>query len=218
MVKFYKRYVFLQALFLTIVVFIIGMYIGIAFEDKNIDKAEAYFSQSEISLMDITALNNLLDSGKISCDVLKESNFNFADKIYNEAKRLDAFEKAGKVVDNFEYIHKKYDLLRTLLWMNALEVRQECADFSTVVYIYEYEIDDLVIKAKQRVWSKILIELKEEKGGEVLLIPIARSHDFISLETLTTSLNVTSYPVVIINEEYIFYNLTSSSDLGTYIN
>ena len=217
MVKFYKRYVFLQALFLTVVVFIIGMYIGINFEDRNIDKLESYFSQSEISLMDITALNQLLASGDVSCDVLMQSNFDFADKIYREALRLDDYEKAGKVTNDFIYIHRKYDLLRSLLWMNALEVRSQCGNFSNVVYIYDYEVDDLVIKAEQRVWSKILVELKEKRGEEVLLIPIARSDDFISLETLTESLGVTEYPVVIINEEHIFYNLTSATDLETYL-
>jgi len=219
MVKFYKRYVFLQALLLTVVMFIIGMYIGITFEDRNLDKAETYFSQSEISLMDITALNNLLDSETVSCEVLKQSNFDFANKIYREAQLLDLYEKAGKVTDDFLFIHRKYDLLRTLLWINAIEVKNKCeGNFSTVVYLYNYETDDLIIKAEQRVWSKVLLDLKQDQPEEVLLIPIAISDEFISLETLTISLGVTGYPVAIINEKHVFYNITSAEDLKKYLN
>ena len=217
MVKFYKKYVFLQALFLTIVMFIIGMYVGIIFEDKNIDRAESYFSQSEISLMDIMALNGLLDSGQVSCDVLKQNNFDFADQVYREAKLLDDYEKAGRVTGDFIYIHRKYDLLRTLLWMNAIEVKKQCGNFSTIVYLYDYEVSDLIIKAEQSVWSRILIELKEKNGEEVLLIPIARSDDFISLETLTNSFGIVKYPVVIVNEKHVFYNVTSVLELEEYL-
>ena len=204
----------MQALLLTIVMFLIGMYVGIAFEDRNLDKAQEYYSQSELSLMDIMALNDLLDSGKVSCEVLKQTNFEFANKIYHEAALLDDYEKAGRVTDNFLFIHRKYDLLRSFLWMNAIKVKEQCGNnFSTVVYLYNYEIEDLIIQAEQRVWSRMLYELKQEQGDNMLLIPIARSDDFISLETLTSELGIESYPVVIINEEKIFYNITSLDDL-----
>mgnify|MGYP002639900289 CR=1 FL=1 len=214
MVKFYKKYVFLQALLLTIVMFIIGMYIGISFEDRNLDNAQAFYSQSEVSLMDIMALNDLLDSGKVSCDLLKQTNFDFANKIYHEAALLDDYEKSGRITDNFLYVHRKYDLLRTVLWMNAIKVKDQCNNnFSTVVYLYNYEVEDLVIKAEQTVWSKLLYELKQEQGDNILLIPIARSDDFISLEALTNSLNITQYPAVIVDEEHVFYGITSIEEI-----
>lgn len=216
---FWKRYVFLQALFLTVVMFLIGMYVGIVFEDRNLNQAENFFSQSEISLMDIVALNNLLDAGDLSCEAIKKSNFDFADKIYEEALLLEDYEKVGKIQDNLVFIHRKYDLLRTFLWMNAIKVKSKCeSNFSTVVYIYNYELKDLTIRAKQSVWSKILIDLKRKRGDDVLLIPIATSDDFISLGALTKKFNISKYPVVIVNEEHIFYDLESSEDLEKYLN
>lgn len=218
MVNIRGRYVFLQALFLTVVVFLIGMYVGIVFENRNVDKAEGFFSQSEISLMDIVALNDLLESNSLGCDILKQSNFNFADKIYQEAQLLDDYDKAGRVTDDFIYIHRKYDLLRTFLWMNAIKVKEKCGDeFSTVVYLYNYETEDLTVKAKQRVWSRVLLELKQQRSDKVLLIPIAVSDDFVSLDALTKQFDIEQYPVVIIDEEHVFYNITSSSELLVYL-
>ncbi len=199
--------------------FLIGMYIGIIFEDKNLSNAESFFSQSEISLMDIVALNDLLESESVSCEILKESNFKFADKIYEEALLLDDYEKAERITNDFLFVHRKYDLLRTFLWMNAIKVKEKCGDdFSTVVYLYDYEVDDLAIKARQKVWSKVLFELKQQESENVLLIPIARSDDFVSLGALVEQFNITQSPVVIINEEHVIYNITSSGELRQYLN
>ena len=199
--------------------FLIGMYVGISFEKKNLDKSEAFFSESEISLMDIVALNNLASSGDVSCDVLINSTFNFANKVYEEALLLDDYEKSGKVEGNLLYVHRKYDLLRTYLWMNAIKVKEECPDsFSTVVYLYNYDVKDLTVKAKQSVWSKILMNLKSDNPDEVLLIPIATSDDFVSLEALTSELNIKTYPVVIVNEKDVLENLTSSKEIEKYLN
>lgn len=215
---FWKKYVFMQALLLTIVMFIIGMYVGIVFEDKNLDKTEALFSQSEISLMDIISLNNIADSQEISCEILVNSNFEVADKIYKEALLLEDYEKAGRITDNLVYVHRKYDLLRTYLWMNAIKTKERCpGEFSTVVYLYNYELEDLTVRAKQTVWSKILFDLKKNHPDDVLLIPIANSDDFISLKILTEDYQIREFPVLIINEENVIYNLTSSEDLEKYL-
>jgi len=216
---FLKKYVFLQALLLTVVMFLIGMYVGIVFEDRNLDSTEALFSQSEISLMDIISLNNIIDSEDLSCDFLIASNFEVADKIYGEALRLEDYERAGRLTDNLVFVHRKYDLLRTYLWMNAIKVKERCpGNFSTVIYLYNYELEDLTIRAKQIVWSKILYNLKANNPSEVLLIPIANSDDFISLDILTKNFQIRDFPVLIINEEHVIYDVTSSEDLEKYLN
>ena len=215
---FWKKYVFLQALLLTIVMFIIGMYVGIVFEDKNLNEVESLFSQSEISLLDIVALNNILEEGKISCDMIVKSNFQVADKIYHEALLLEDYEKAGRITDNLIFIHRKYDLLRTYLWMNAIKTKEKCpSEFSTVVYIYNYEPEELSVKAKQSVWSKILFELKKKYSDKILLIPIANSDDFVSLKVLTEKFGITKYPVIIINEEFVIKDIKDIKDLENKI-
>lgn len=204
---------------MTIVVFIVGFYIGTLVEDRNLNKAESFFAQSEISLMDIVALNDFVDSGTLTCEELKKANFDFANKIYEEAQLLDKYEESGKFKDNLVFVHQKYDLLRSFLWMNAIKVKEKCGnDFSTVVYIYNYELEDLTIRAQQNVWSRILLDLKNSHDEDVLLIPIATSDDFVSLGALTSNLNISQYPVVIVNEKNVFYELTSVEDLESHLN
>ena len=82
----------------------------------------------------------------VSCEDLKNASINFADKIYEEAKELERFESSNKLTDSLKIIHGKYDLLRTLLWMNVIDIKENCGEIDTVVYLYEYNSDDLQIR------------------------------------------------------------------------
>lgn len=195
------------------------MYIGISFEKSQLDKMQGFYSQSEISLMDGVALNNLIDAKEVSCDVLKKASFDFADRIYKEALLLEDYEKAGKITDTMIDVHTKYDLLRTFLWMNAIKIKSKCnSNFSTIVYLYNYTTPDLTNKAEQSVWSKVLYDLKSNNPDKILLIPISVDKPLISLDALKNNLNITQYPVVIINEKRIIYSVDSAKDLEKYLN
>lgn len=198
--------------------FLIGMYVGIVFEKNQYDEMEGYYTKSEISLIDIVALNNLVINNNVSCDVLKEASFNYADRIYEEATLLESYEKSGKISEQMVDVHKKYDLLRTILWMNVIKTRERCEEgFNSVVYLYNYSVKDLTLKAEQSIWSKVLYELKKNNPNEIILIPIAIDSSFVSLESLKSEWNITSYPVVIINEKTLFYEVNSSLNLENYL-
>ena len=214
-----RKRVFWEALLLTIVVFFFGILIGVAFESTKVSEINNYYAMSEVSLMDVFALNSMLDFNSASCEVLTDSNLNFADKVYDEAVLLEKYESSGKITEEIQLAHRKYDILRTFLWINNIKTLEKCSkEYSTVVYLYEYFPEDLTQKAEQSVWSKILSDLKQEKGNKILLIPIAADSNLVSLNSLIDKFNVTDYPVVIIDEKYLVYDLSSVSDLDKYLN
>jgi hypothetical protein len=208
-----RKRVFWEALLLTLVIFIFGILIGIS-SDLN-----DYYTNSEISLMDVFALNSMISMNSGDCRVLTEANLQFADRIYKEAVLLNKYESAGKVTKEIEVVHERYDILRTFLWINSIETSQKCKEnYSTVVYLYEYYSTDLAQKARQNVWSKILYDLKQKEGSNILLIPIAADSNLTSLNSLTNKFNITKYPVVVINEKDVIYDLSSVEQLTKYIN
>ncbi len=214
------KHVFWEALLLTVVVFIFGLLIGVAFEGNRLDRINEYYAVSEISLMDILALNDLMSLENLSCQGMIDSNINFADRIYEEARELERYDTAGKITDNLKLAHKKYDLMRTFLWINAIRTSEICGtkvDFNTVVYLYEYESRDLTKKATQNVWSKILLDLKEEFGSDIVLIPIAADSDLAALNAVLFKFDIESYPAVIINNEHVVQELSSVEDLSKYL-
>ena len=63
-----KKHVFWEALFLTIVVFMFGLLLGISLENRRVDKINEAYAKSEISLMDILAMERILEIDKGACE------------------------------------------------------------------------------------------------------------------------------------------------------
>ena len=214
-----KKRVFWEALILTILIFLLGFLSGLIFENKRVEVIEEYYIQSENSLMDIFALNNFVSLNNISCDTLISSNINFANRIYDEAKILDEYERTGKITDKMDVQHKKYDIMRTFLWINTIKTNEICKNNSihTVVYIYHFNANDLTEKATNSVWSKILVDLKETKGDEIILIPIAADSNIIALNSMLENYDVQQYPVLIIDNKYVINELSSVEEIEKYL-
>ena len=213
-----KKRVFWEALILTALIFLLGFLAGLIFENKRVEVIEEYYIQSENSLMDIFALNNFVSLNNISCDALISSNINFANRIYDEAKILDEYERTGKITDKIDVQHKKYDIMRTFLWINTIKTNEiwENNSIHTIVYIYNFNTNDLTEKATNSVWSKILADLKEIHGKEIILIPIAADSNIIALNSMLENYDIQQYPILIIDNKYVINRLSSVEELENY--
>ena len=100
----------IQILFLLVVIFFIGFYVGVSVEENKMSEVNDYFVQSEVSLVDILALNSLI-LGDTSCVDLEKANYELLDRVYDEAVLLEDFEGIERVSQNLESFHKKYDVL-----------------------------------------------------------------------------------------------------------
>jgi hypothetical protein len=213
-----RKRVFWEALVLTVVIFLLGMLIGVSFESSKLSEINNDYIKSETSIMDAFTLSSVADLNSQNCDALLKANLDFADHIYEEAIILEDYENAKKITDSMTILHKKYDVLRTFLWINTIKTAKKCGrEYSTVVYLYESKTPDLTKKATQNVWSKILYDLKQDKGKKIILIPLAVDNDLVSLNSIVNQLNITSYPAVVIDENKTLYELTSKQDLEKYI-
>ncbi len=212
-----SKHAFWQALLVTIALFLIGLFLGMAIEGSRLNTIEDFYAESEISLMDILALNELITTGNYSCQDMIHSNLLFADRIYEEAIILEDFENAGQLTDDFKLAHKRYDLLRTFLLINSEKTRELCkGNFNVVVYFYEQETEDLAQRATQNVWSKVLFDLKQKKGADVILIPIAANGGLHSVDSVVSQYDIKRFPVIIINGQVID-ELKSVEELEDYL-
>jgi len=211
-------FVFIQAFLITVVVFIVGFYVGISVEGGRLNQINSYYTQSETSLVDILALNSMVKAKSVSCSELVESNKDLLNKVYEEATLLGQYEESGKLTNNLKDLHTKYDVLRTYLWINSINIRKECpkTNFSTIVYLYTHDEQDLTKRAEQNVWSKLLLEIKNGNSG-VLLIPIAQDSNSTSLDALTRKYNITSYPAVIVDQNKVFTSIPERSEIEKYV-
>ena len=213
-----KKHVFWQAFFLAVLFFFLGLILGIYLEQTRIDNTNIAFYQSESSLYDSFALGKLSENPSVSCEDLKSASVDFADQIYEEAKDLEKFDGANKLTKSLKVVHRKYDLLRTLLWMNIISFKENCGEINTAVYLYKYNAENIEIRSKQIVWSRILEDLKNERGDDLILIPIAMDQNLVSLDYLLRTYGLTDFPAVILNEKDIFYEHETVKELEKYLN
>ena len=59
-----------------------------------------------------------------------------------------------------------------------------------MVYFYKYNEPDVDTRAKQNVISKLLVELKDEYGDEILLIPIAADNNLTSVNLILDNYDI----------------------------
>ena len=103
-------------------------------------------------------------------------------------------------------------MLRTLLWIQSSKIKQRCSDNPQhVIYFYNYSLDEISQRAKQAVWSKLLTDLKEHNGADILLIHIAVDTNVTALKPLLQQYNVNKFPSVLIDERVL---INSLQDVG----
>ena len=197
-----QKSTFLEALFLTILIFGIGILVGVWFESYRVSQIDALYTASELRLLDWNIAQSTLES--VSCTEANNEIMNFADKIYEEAKLLDKYEGASRLSDNIMLRHQKYDLMRVSLLHSATSIKQRCnSNFTIVTYFYKYVEPETETRAIQSIFSRALSDLKAEKQGRVLLIPIAGDIDMMSIQSTVKKLNVTALPTILIDSKKI---------------
>lgn len=213
-----QKYNFLYALIITIIVFNLGILMGYALESSRINKISDWYSNSERDLLDQKVQEGIFETVDLDCKSLVEENIKFADRIYEDALKIDRYEKASRIDNEIIQLHKKYDLMRTLLWMNSIRIKEKCnSNYSNLVYFYKYNDPTFEQEAKQRVFSKLLGELKEKYGNKIILIPIAADNDLPSIELLIKKYEIEKLPVLLINENISITELDSMEDIEKYL-
>lgn len=212
-----KKNVFWEALLVTVVIFLGGLFLGMLIEAANSTKISNLYLQSEISLTDAASTANLAEDITLDCKTIKEQNINVANRIYEEAKLLELYEDSGKLTETMQFLHKKYDLLRTLLWTSNEKALERCDNFNMVVYLYDYGSEDTNIKATQNVWSKILLDIREQ-SFDFMLLPIAANQNLTSMEFLKEKYEIKQLPALVINNEHTLYELDNAREVLELLN
>lgn len=212
------KHVFWQALLYTIFVFGSGLLGGFLLEDSRSQSVETALVKSEVNILDEQLRNRLFDNFNVDCDVAIQSTFSFADSIYKEASDLDDYSKANILESDLKLLQRRYDLLRMMLWSESIDLKDRCGGkFHTLVYLYEFKPEDSQIKAKEEVMSRLTLDLKEKRGHDVLLIPIATDTDLSSVGVAVSNFEIQKMPVIIIDEKTVVSDLLSLEELESLI-
>jgi len=214
-----QKNAFWEALLITILIFGLGVFFGVILENWRVGKIDLLVQKAELSLLDLQVQDKLYTEQSYDCDTANEEIMRFADKIFEEAKLLEKYEISMRLTEDIRIQHTKYDLLRALLLINSINVRETCnSTYHEVVYFYLYNKEDIDLKSKQSVFSRLLTEVKEQKGNDVLLIPIAADNDLSSVNLIMKkySIELDDVPVIIIDGKFRIYEIQNLEDVLEY--
>lgn len=210
---------FWQALISAILIFGMGMLLGIYLEDSRSRNIETILLNSEINSVDQQLINQVNNNFDIDCKLAENNLVNFADKIYEEAQQLETYDSSSDLTDTLTILHRKYDLLRIILWTQSIDLKEKCgANFNTIVYIYQYLEPPIKTSSTQATFSRFLSDIKEGYGNKIILIPIAGDLDLNSLDLIKESYSINTYPAIIINEKIVIEDLDSLTKIENYLN
>ncbi len=213
-----QKWFFLYALVITLIIFNFGIFMGYMLEQSRINKINMWYLEAELELLDQRIQKDAFEIIDLNCTAMIEENINFADKIFEEALIIQKYEDANKISSEIIFQHKRYDLLRTLFWINSMRIKEKCnSDYHNVVYFYKYNNPSIEQKSKQRFFSNLLFEIKQKKGDKVMLIPIAADNDLPSVNLLTNKYGINELPVILIDEGIKITDMESMEDVLKYL-
>lgn len=214
-----QKIVFLYALIGSIIVFNVGIFMGYMLESSRIEEINQMYAETEMKILDQITQINSMSVLEFNCESLIKENINFADKIFEDAQKITKYEKANILNNEIISQHKRFDLLRSLFWVNSIKIKQKCnSDYHNVVYFYQYNEPTIEQKSRQNVISNLLTELKEKYGNNVMLIPIAGDNDIPSVNLLLEKYNITELPVILIDEKIQITDAENLGDVEKYLN
>lgn len=215
----YQKRSFLYALIATLIIFNLGVYLGYMLEVSRINKISEIYMDSEIEVLDQIIQKDYSGVLNPTCEQLSEENIKFGDKLFEEALKIQSYEDASVINKDIIFQHKRLDLLRTLFFINSIQIKEKCnSKYNIVAYLYQYNNPTLEQSAKQKFFSNILKELKNKFGNNVLLIPIAADNDIPSVNLLVKTYNITELPVILINNKEKLTQVKNIEEIERYLN
>lgn len=213
-----NKHAFWKALIFAVIVFAIGFFLGFFLENSRTSQIELNILNSEINLLDEQIRSRGIEQFEIDCAQAKQSTFEFADKIYDEVIQLEVYDSNSKFIGTLKILHKRYDLLRTILWTEGIQIKKECnTDFHTLVYFFEYGTENTQTQAKQASLSRLLADVKNKYGDKILLIPIAGNLDLESINLIKKKYGISGMPSIIADENKVISTDITFEDLEKII-
>src|SRR3989338_6990886 len=214
-----KFRIFLESAIISMLVLIIGFSLGLYVESNRNDKIIENYKNYEIQALDLKLQNyyyQIMDSS--SCDIAIEQNFKFAEDLYLTGLELEKFEESNQITDELLREKKRYSLLKTELWLNTILLKKKCdASFDTLAYLYAGDPANSKIVAQQKIISNVLRDLKEQKGNNLVLLPVAGDLNLGAVELQKRVHNITRLPVIIINERIVLEGFQSMEDIKKFL-
>jgi len=212
-----QKSVIVQAGILTIIVFTIGILVGIWLDNLRLEEIEKRITEIDIDWNDARLQNMYYQAfmNSMDCDSAISANLEFADRIYQEGLKIERYEEVNRFTPSLVLEKKRYVLLQLQFWMNSINLRKLCnANYSTLLYFYSHYDESKFVQ--QDLQSAVLIELIHKCGPKLIAVPLPIDMDIATIEIIKSQYNIKSAPSLLINEDILLEGLRGESEINSY--
>lgn len=209
---------YVEALIVTIFIFFSGIMVGIWIDNYRVSKvrkellSDTVFWDDSLFLTKFTQLY-----GGNSCQEALKMNLLYNQKIYQRGKEIEDAIKLNKFTPEMKEELKRYTLMQIQFWLNSIELKKKCNfTYHTVVHLQQFFPKTEESRVENKAQSNVMLNLKNECGGKIMLIPISVDLNLTSAQAILLHYNITKLPAIIIDEKYVFQGLTSIDTLRKY--
>ncbi|MBU0470856.1 MAG: hypothetical protein KKA62_00075 [Nanoarchaeota archaeon] len=189
-----KKYI--AAFVLTLVVFSIGIFVGIFLEEARLKYSQQITLEEKVNLRSLQLQQNYIGSGLADCNSLHhilEQNINELTK--KMSLIMDYQKKAVFNEKEFNLQLQDYFLTEIQFYLLSKEIDNKCKE-DNVKILYFYD------ENKFETQGEILSYLKNKFGSKVLIFSL--NSDFEQepmIKVLLTSFGITEFPATVINNK-----------------
>jgi hypothetical protein len=210
--------IFLKTLALTLLVFIIGLYAGIFFDNLRLEEIKSSLTEIDNLWNDARLMQSftqeMIDNKSLNCNILLKENLIAGDKIYQQGQKVEEDEKANMFTPTIIVEKERYALLDLQFWLNSIELKKICnASYSTVIYFYS-QYNKTVEQGFQ---DKVLFDFKEKCGSQIVYITFPSDMGITTLDTIKSIYSIDKLPAILINESLVVYSPVSMGELEKYV-
>jgi hypothetical protein len=202
---------------ITIMVFLLGMYFGMVFDSMRVEEVRGRITEIDNLWNDVRLMQSYIEKFSNTteyCDFLLDENLRVGDKIYEEGLKVEEYEKTNRFSSLFILEKKRYALLDLQFWINTIELKKSCnGNYSTVVYFYS-QYDKT---AEQVFQDRVLWELKQKCGPQIIYITFPSDIDISTIEMIKNIYSIEKIPSILINESILLETPTTMGELEEYI-
>ncbi len=209
---------FWKALIFTLVVFLLGVFLGFALERNRIGEIEDEFQKIDLQWNDAKLQTLYYQNLQPRfCDSAIKENLEFSDRIYEEGLKIEDYDRASFLTTDLEHEKRKYALLKVEFWLNSIVLKEKCgADYVNLVYFFAND-PEFEIEAEQDTQAEILKDLKEKHGKKLMLIPLPIDLDISMINIMKETYDITITPTLLINEKTKLEGLQSFDTVSDFI-
>ena len=188
------------ALFITIILFVIGLLIGLKVSDTRLITLQEFNEQQKADFESLQLQYAYLTTSNGSCVVFKKALDQSVDNLETARIKLESYMQASTNPENFISQKRSYMLAEIRYWLLTRETRKACGKDSVDVLFF-YQDDENCQKCSTQ--GYILTSLKDTFKDKLLIFSLDASSEEPMVSIIKNVYNVTSTPSVVVDGQVI---------------